>query len=296
MDSSADPTSRSTTDADRVSAKRVRCFMLITRGMRTPTEVVRHLHSRSVEVTTFTTPVELFADSALFHIVDQMDNRKDSSSKPKNLPLLIIIVEPSHCPDIHALTDALEKYFPKTTVWSFEQDRKPQLHCMMSGCSTSTEKEAPNHHHHTTAQTEPLSSQVDSEIVVGNDIEEDDESAPRVIRFEDAVAASKEWSLEKVSTPDSNENHDDLLASDEDDSFDPIFEPPNFSAVDEDDIDDVDDDNESVENGSHRDINESTTTAVADDSNPPGFVSEEELAMLLGDGDFLFTDSEEKSS
>ena len=287
MDSSADPTLRSTTDADRASAQRVRCFMLVTRGMRTPTEVVQHLHSRSVEVTTFTTPVELFADSALLHIVDQMNSRKDSSSKPKTLPLLIIIVEPTRCPDIHALTGALEKYFPKTTVWSFEQERKPQLHRMMADCSTSAETEAPNHHHHTTTQTEPLSNQVDSEIVADNDIEEDDESAPRVIRFEDAVAASKEWSLEKASTHDSHEYHDDLSASDEDDSFDPIFEPPNFSTVDDDDGVDID---------THRDANEQTEAAYEEDSNSPVTVSEEELAMLLGDGDFLFTDSEEKSS
>jgi len=267
--------------------------MLVKRGVRTPTEVVKHLHTRGVEVMTFEKPSELFAESALLHVVERLGERGPSSSPSKQKPLLVLIVEPDNDPEISALTDALRKYFPTLVMWSYQQDSKPQLCRMIEKNSQGSHENAQVHADRKSrvpseraVPVNPKEPSIHDESASGNDHEEGDEETPCVIRFEDIVRASQDRSGQSVTRSESHQPFvERALHEDEehDEVRDPMFDPPRFSTLDE-------FENEEVAGAGDRFVHDDIEEAQA-----PGFVTDEELTMLLDDSDFLFSDAEEAS-
>jgi len=260
---------------------RARCLILITsadESIAPPADLLNALDQRHVETRAHTRPAEALTEIALDHIETDADNAtRESKAAALTIPIILILVDSPDNPDTGRLLSAIDHYFPAVVVWSYRQHEKPRFERLRTPDEApSTNKKEPNHsqdsHLENTSQpTEsPVSNTPRPSSVQLKGIPEEAHVAES-FRFEDHIKKPQQPSPaeENQLDEDQNRNLDDT---------DEFFAPPNF---DSDHCDRITNDDLEVE--------------FADDRGPahdPGYVSEEELAMLLGDGDFLFTDDD----
>lgn len=259
---------------------RARCVILFTPSAESalpPTDLLNALNHRKVETRTHTRLAEALTEVAVCKIESDDDNStKESKPATSTTATILILVDSPDNPEIRRFLSAIRRYFPAVAVWSYRKNEKPRLK-RFPNPKVSPKRRSANglagdpSEENTPPRIQPSASEKRSHDPGSqSSITPEEPPAVESFRFEDHLKPQQppHYDANQFDEPQNRDLND----------TDQFFAPPQF------DSDHCD-----------RDSDDDREVDVADDREPahnPGYVSEEELAMLLGDGDFLFTDDD----
>ncbi len=264
----APPPPPSTADS---SLENTRCLILLPHPAFDPANILKSFRRRPVAIEIYHDQLTLLTDLATTTRNQNQDLTPNSTKIPP--PTIIFLVEPLLNDDTFAFMATLEKYFPEITLLAHTQD--PAAHQITSLLANT----GPEHH-------DPPLEKVATATVTAPPM------PPNQIPDTDL-------------TTDHHDESDDESIFDDHDHEQSFFAPPAFE--------DDDEQPETNQNGNHptpstvqqpvdhtanqTDEPEADTNLDNDDpEKDERLVSEEELSMLLGDGDFLFDDGDQDDS